>query len=168
MSLRPLRVLFAFKSFLLTFNYPSQTFCVRRAGDAAVCDDCGDEFCGRHVEGGVLDGDAFGGEALVAYVRDLARVALFNRDLFARGEREVNGRDGRGDVEGDGVLAGEDGDHIGSDLVGRVAVGGDAVGPDDYAVNLALLHHVTGHVVRDDGDGNLVLLKLPGGEARAL
>src|SRR5437868_7379619 len=118
MSLRPLRVLFAFKSFLLTFNYPSQTFCVRRAGDAAVCDDGGDEFVGRHVEGGVLDGDAFGGETLVAYVCDLARVALLDWDLLARREREINGRDGRGDVEGDVVLARQHRDHVGSDLVG--------------------------------------------------
>src|SRR2546421_9777034 len=65
------------------FNQPPQALRVRRAGDAAVCDDGGDEFGGRHVEGRVLDGDAFGGEALLAYVRDLARVALLNWYLLA-------------------------------------------------------------------------------------
>jgi hypothetical protein len=66
------------------------------------------------------------------------------------------------------VLAGEDGHHVGADLVGRVAVGGDAVCADDDAVDLAALHDVPGHVVGDDGDGNLVLLQLPRGQARAL
>src|SRR5215204_4630366 len=101
-------------------------------------------------------------------MRDLARVALFDGNLVAGGEREVNGRDGRGDVEGDVMLARQHRHHVGADLVGRVAVGGDAVGSDDDAVYLAPLHHVTGHVVGDDGDGNLVLLRLPRGETCAL
>src|SRR5207248_2305349 len=102
------------------------------------------------------------------YVRDLARVALLDGYLLARGEREVDRGDGRGDVEGNRVLARQHRDHVGADLVGRVAVGGDAVGPDDDAVHLALLQNVPGHAIGDDGDGYLVLVQLPGGEARAL
>ena len=51
---------------------------------------------------------------------------------------EVDGVEGRGDVEGDAVLFGEDGDGVGADLVGGVAVGGDAVGADDDGRDAAL------------------------------
>ena len=51
---------------------------------------------------------------------------------------EVEGGPGGGDVEGDVVLFGEDGDAVGADLVGDVSVGGDAVGADDDGLDAAL------------------------------
>ena len=84
------------------------------------------------------------------------------------GGGEVEGGPGGGDVEGDAVFFGEDGDAVGADLVGDVAVGGDAVGADDDGLDAALAHEVGGHVVAEDGGGDVVLHELPGGEARAL
>ena len=66
------------------------------------------------------------------------------------------------------MLAGDDGDAVGSDLVGDVAVGGDAVGTDDDGVDLALAHEAGGHVVAEDGGGDVVVHQLPRGETRAL
>ncbi len=80
----------------------------------------------------------------------------------------VDGVEGSGDVEGDAVLFGEDGDGVGADLVGGVAVGGDAVCADDDGGDAALRHEVAGHVVADEGGGDVVFEQLPGGEACAL
>ena len=99
---------------------------------------------------------------------DFAGVALLDWDGVAIGRVDVDGGPGGGDVEGDGVLAGEDGEAVGADLVGGVAVGGDAVCADDDGVDAALLHEVGGHVVAEDGGGDGVLHELPGGEAGAL
>src|SRR5438105_14495770 len=100
-------------------------------------------------------------------VRDLSRSALLDGDLLAAGRCEVNGGPGRGDVKRNAVLLGEDGDGISADLVGDVAVGGDAIRPDDDCADLAETHHGAGHVVRNDSGGDSVMLKFPGGEARA-
>ncbi len=75
---------------------------------------------------------------------------------------------GGGDVKGDAVLLCEDGDAVGADLVGDVTVGGDAVGSDDDGLNAALVHEGGGHVVAEDGGGDVVLHELPCGEAGAL
>ena len=101
-------------------------------------------------------------------VGDLARVALLDGDEIAVGRGRVDGVEGRGDVERDAVLLGEDGDAVGADLVGGVAVGGDAVGADDDGLDAALGHERGGHVVAEDGGGNVVFHELPGGKARAL
>ena len=58
-------------------------------------------------------------------------VALFDGDLGAGGKGEVDAAGGGGDEEGEAEVLGEDGDAEGADLVGDVAVGGDAVGADD-------------------------------------
>ena len=57
---------------------------------------------------------------------------------------------------------------VGADLVGDVAVGGDAVGADDDGLDASLAHERAGHVVADDGGGDVVVQQLPGGEAGAL
>ena len=86
----------------------------------------------------------------------------------AVGRVDVDGGERSGDVERDAVLLGEDGDRVGADLVGDVAVGGDAVGADDDGLDLALAHQRAGHVVAEDGGGDVVVQQLPRGEAGAL
>ncbi len=54
-------------------------------------------------------------------------------------------------------------DHVSPNLVRGVAVGRDAIRADDYATNFALLHDMTGHVVGNDGDGDVVFGQLPCG-----
>ena len=99
---------------------------------------------------------------------DFAGIALLDGDEVAVGGGGVDGVERGGDVEGDAVLLGEDGDAVGADLVGGVAVGGDAVGADDDGLDAALAHEGSGHVVAEDGGGDVVLHELPGGEAGAL
>ncbi len=70
-------------------------------------------------------------------------VALLDGDRVAVGERRVDRGEGGGDVEGDAVRPGQDGQAVGPDLVGRVAVGGDPVRPDDDQIDLPLLHQKT-------------------------
>jgi hypothetical protein len=143
-------------------------FVVRSAKDAALGDDGGDVLGRGDVEGGVFDGYAVGGHLLAVGVGDLACVALFDRDAFAGGGLQVEGGPGGGNVEGDAVLFGEDGDAVGADLVGDVAVGGDAVSSDDDGLDAAPTHERRGHVVAEDSGGDVVLHELPCGEAGAL
>ena len=63
---------------------------------------------------------------------------------------EIDGRQRGGDVERDAVLAGQDGDAVGADLVRGVAVGGDAVGADDHEIDWPVAHQRARHVVGDD------------------
>ena len=71
-------------------------------------------------------------------MRHLARAALLDRNVRAVGRAQIDRRQRRGDVERDVVLARQDGDAVGADLVRGVAVGGDPVGADDDEVDLAL------------------------------
>lgn len=77
---------------------------------------------------------------LVPHVGDFRRRALFDANVGAGRGGEVYGGGGGADVEGDAVVFGEDGDTGGADLVGNVAVGGDAVAADEYSMDPAVLH----------------------------
>ncbi len=66
------------------------------------------------------------------------------------------------------MLLCQDRHHVGPDLISGIAVGRNAIGAHHYTINFALLHHMTGHVVRDDGDGNIILREFPSGQASAL
>ena len=70
-----------------------QALLIRRAGDAAFGDDRRDVAVRRHVESGIGDVDSVRREPDVVDVSDLARVALLDGNLVARGEVEVEGRD---------------------------------------------------------------------------
>ena len=136
---------------------------------AVFGDDGGDQVGGGDVEGGVEDIDVFGG-GYFAQCRERLRWRRVAQWGFGAGlgRREIDAADGRGDEEGDFVVAGEDGDAERADFVGDIAIGGDAVGADDDGVDLALLHDSGGHAVADDGHGDTVLLKLEGGDPAAL
>ena len=47
---------------------------------------------------------------------------------------------------------------VGSDLVGKVAVGGHAVTPHYSQVNLPLGHQAGGHVVRDQAPATFIMM----------
>jgi hypothetical protein len=82
---------------------------------------------------------------------ELVGAALLDGDGVAGGGREVDGAGGGGDVERDAVGLGGEGHGVGADLVGDVAVGGDAVGADDHQVDLAagFIHHAERAVGED-------------------
>jgi sugar lactone lactonase YvrE len=138
------------------------------AQDSALGDDCGNVLCGGYVEGGVADADAVGRKLLPSVVRDFDRASFFDGNLVPSFGGAVDGGPGSGDVKGDAVLFGQNSDRVSADLVGHVAVGGDAVCAHDHGLDAALTHEAGGHVVAEDGGRNAVGHQLPGGEARAL
>ncbi len=146
----------------------SQGLFVGGVEDSAFGDDGGYVFGRGYVEGWVFDADSVRGELFSGVVGDLDGGALLDGDVVSVGGGEVDGGPGGGDVEGDAVFFGEDGDVVGADLVGDVSVGGDAVCADDDGLDLALAHEAGGHVVAEHGGGDAVVHQLPRGEARAL
>ncbi len=91
-------------------------------------------------------------------------VAFLDRDVGAVGAGEIDGRARRGDVEGDAVVGAGQRLEVGADLVGDVAVGGDAVGADDHRIDPAAAHEQAGGVVGDQRVRHAVLFEFPGGE----
>src|SRR6185369_11972004 len=89
-------------------------------------------------------------------------------DVFARLQVQVDGAVGRRHVEGDVVVLGQDGQAVGADLVGHVALGGDAVRAHDDHLDLARLHQRGGRAVGDEGVGDLGVLQLEGRQTGAL
>ncbi len=70
-------------------------------------------------------------ELLAAVMRDFDRAALLNGNRIAGERGRIDGRPRRGDIKRNAVLLGENRDVVRADLVGEVAVGGDAVCSDD-------------------------------------
>ena len=83
-------------------------------------------------------------------------------------ERQIERRNGRGDIEGHAIFLGQHRQAVGADFVGDVAIGGDAVRAHHHASDAAGVQKMSGHVVGDQLDGDAVVLQFPGGEARAL
>src|SRR4030067_2277884 len=106
------------------------------------------------VEGGVADSHPFRSSAPPPKGCYLRGIAFFNGDLFPCFYGQIEGRKGRGHIEGYLMLAGEDGQGVGPDLVGHIPVAGDPVCPDDTEIDLSLPHERTCHMVGDKGDGD--------------
>lgn len=108
------------------------------------------------------------GDGLAKHRQHLFLIALLDGNQVAVSQVQVNGAGGHDRVKGNAVLFGDDGQLVGADLVGHVAVGGRAVGANQDDVHLAGAHEVAGGVVGDDIIGDAALLKLPGRETRPL
>ena len=88
--------------------------------------------------------------------------------MIAVGRRQIDGRERRGDVERNLVLAREHRHGVGADLVRGVAVGGDAIGADDDEIDLARAHQRSGHAFGNDRRVDAVTHELPRRQPRAL
>jgi hypothetical protein len=66
------------------------------------------------------------------------------------------------------VLAGEDGNHVRSYLVGSISIAGNPIGAYHDGIDLAAFHHVPRHVVSDNRNRNFILGKFPGSQAQSL
>ncbi len=66
------------------------------------------------------------------------------------------------------MLFGQNRHAIRADFVGHIAVGGNAVGPDNDQIHSALLHEITCHAIRNQRHRNRIALQFPSGEPRAL
>ncbi len=101
-------------------------------------------------------------------VRHLVRIALLDHDGVAGCGGEIDRRRGRGDVEGDLVVAGRDRQAVRADLVGDVAVRRDAVGADDHEVDPTRAHQRRGRAVGDERRVDAQPVALPHREPRTL
>ena len=121
------------------------------------------------IECGVIDLYAVCGHALfVPHIGDFSGGALFDVDVDTCWGVHVDGGGGSADVEGDAVVFGEDGDAGGANLVGNVAVCGDAVTADEDGVDPTVLHDGGCHVVADECDIHAGGTEFVCGEACAL
>ena len=89
-------------------------------------------------------------------------------DLGAGRSVRVDRRSRSGDVERNVVVAGEDRERVGADLVGDVAVGGDPIAARDHRVDPARGQRRRRGCVGDDRDRDPGLGELPRGQAAAL
>ena len=101
-------------------------------------------------------------------MRDLARVALLDRDGAAVLKAPVDGRERQRHEERDVVVARGERLEIGADLVGDVAGRRGAVGADDAEIDLSLLHQMPAGIVGDQRMRHAMRAELERGERSAL
>lgn len=63
---------------------------------------------------------------------------------------------------------GQDGQRIGPDFIGGIAIGRDAIGADDDFINFPLLHQKARHIIGNQRGGDFFLFHFPGGKSRSL
>src|SRR5690625_239811 len=136
--------------------------------DAPLGDQGVDEARGGDVEAGVEGGAMLRGQRSISQAGDLLDGALLDGHGGVVGQVEVQGAGGGGHHEAYAMVAGQHGQAIGADLVGRISVGGDAVGADDDPVHLSPGHQLGGGAVDAEGEGDALSLQLPGGQPRPL
>ena len=66
------------------------------------------------------------------------------------------------------MFPGQNRHRIGTNLVGDIAVGSDAIRTDHDRVDLAFFHHGAGHAVGDHSRGNAILHQFPCRQSRSL
>src|ERR1700680_1705958 len=94
--------------------------------------------------------------------------AFFDGNLLAGGNRIVDGGKWCGYIKRHAVFTRDNRDSVGPDFVGGIAVTRDSVSAYYYGSYTAGLQEMADHVVGDQGEGDAVLVKLPGSEARPL
>src|SRR5579859_343796 len=145
----------------------AERFRIGCASDAAFGKDRSDVARGSNVERRMRGMDV-GRDADALEVSDFGSGALFDGDVIAVKDGEIESRYGSGDVKRDVVFPGKNGDLICTDFVRSVAVGGDAVGSGDDGANFAGLQKVAHHIVGDESERDAALVKFPGSEPCAL
>src|SRR5438445_5219973 len=109
-----------------------------------------------------------GSDADALEMCDFSGGTLFDGNVIAVGDREIERGDGCRDVKGNVIFFGEDGDLVGTDFVGGVAVGSDAVRAGDDSADFFRFQEMTDHVVGDERERDAAFVEFPGSEARAL
>src|SRR4030043_1612856 len=160
----------ALSPLLPLFSSPpnGQALGVRPTGDTPLADDGADEPGRDDIEGRVADRDIRAGDGAAAAPGDFICRPFLDRDLPAAPQVEIKSAQRRRHIEGKPVMLGQNGQGICSDLVGGVAVPGDAVGARDDQPDLPRFHQPAGHVVGDQGHRNPELAELPDSQARPL
>ena len=142
--------------------------CKGRAHYAMLRDDCR-PHAGGDVKRGIEDGIVGGHEGMAAAPNALPAPALLDRNSVRhRRVLEIDGRGRRHHVERDPCASRRQGDTIGADLVGHVAVRGNAVRADEDGLDSAQMHGIGGHIVCDQGERDAGAPQFPGGQSRTL
>ena len=126
-------------------------------------DDRSDEATWCDVESGIVGWAVVGRDLDSLDVGDLFRASFLDRNSGSIGQRRVEGGGRSGDVERDLMVASQHREHVGADLVGGVAVAGDAVGSCYDAIDFALLHEPSSGSVADGMERDVVVKKFERG-----
>src|SRR5437016_2034271 len=140
-----------------------QTLSVWGLRDSPIGDDRGHERMWRHIECRIEYADTVRNHADATDVGDFGRVALFDRNMRAIRNRQVQRRERRRDIKWNLVLLRQNGNWIRSDFVRDVAICGNAVRAHDHGIDQTLVHDADGHVVRYDANVDAVFPDFPGG-----
>ena len=101
----------------------------------------------------------------VAY---LFHVTILNRDAASIRSGKIHRGNWSRYIKGDAMLFRQNGDSVGPDFVGDIAIRRDAVRAHYNRPDLAITHHGARHIVGDHRGGNAIFHQLPRGQARAL
>src|SRR5262245_49024698 len=141
---------------------------VRSGDQPRLRHDPGHQSRGRYIERRVENLYPLGGEPPPPEGDDLLLAPLLDRDRRAGGDLRVDRLDGGGDVEGDAVLAREEREGIGADLVRDVPVARDPVGPDEDDPDPAGPEEAPRRRIRQQGHVHAGRLELERRESGAL
>src|SRR6201981_1433973 len=145
----------------------SQRLSVRRTRDAAFGEDRRNVAMRCDIERGMRRMNVWS-DANTLYLSDLRGRSFFNGDLFAGCNGKIEGGDRRGNVKRHVMFARKDSDLICADLVGSVAVGGNAVSSGDNRAYASRFQEVPHHVVGNQSKRDVAAVKFPCCEARTL
>jgi hypothetical protein len=119
-------------------------------------------------KGGIVDSDSGRCGLASETMGDFVSVTLLDRNLLASLNREIEGAARGGDVEGNSMGRGQDGEPIGANLVGRIAPSRNAIGTGDDRLDASFAHDLGGHGIANQSGINVTLGEFPGGEPGTL
>src|SRR5690349_21690583 len=131
-------------------NGAAQAVSKWRQQNSALRDDPRQVTLGGHVERWIAHRELFGDQGTIVWSADLGGWAFFNRDLLAARNLEIDRTCRRSSVEWDATFLGEHGQHIGTGLVGDVAVRRNSIRADEHNLHVTLANKITCRRIRND------------------
>src|SRR5260370_7241336 len=113
------------------------------------------------MEGRIFQPNGFRSKPLAGKVRDFGGSALLDRNPTAIGCSHIHGGPRRGYIERNPMLFRQHRNRIGSNLLGHITLGGNAVRPDHHSTDLSLHHIPSPPAVGVTGLRNPFFLPLP-------
>src|SRR5437764_10283848 len=139
----------------------SQRLGVRSTRNTAFGENRGNVAIRSNIERG-MRGMNVGSDANSLDLSDFGGRALFDGNLFARGNGEIERRDGRGNIKRYVVFARQHGNLISADLIRGIAVRSDAIRSGNNRSNISSFQEVSDHVVCNQRQRNVAAMKFPG------
>ena len=136
--------------------------------EAELGDDGSDELGRGYVEGGGINLYIFWGGGSAKAVGYVPGFSLLDGNAGSVGNGEVEGGGWGSDVKRHVMLTSQAGERVGSDFIGSIAIGGDAVGAGDNHVDAPQAHKMAGDRIADNGYVDAGLCEFPSRQSRAL